>query len=180
MRLIREKIAEKDLTIENYFSRWIWFLIWFKNISFIDYCPGINVHSKFHSEFKVIATQLCLSSEKVEIFNQFFLHCEFHTRCHGPGGKLPEFQFSFPSLLLTNTPLTFSPQASFSPQNSVFLFTLFDQTSAFFTFTLETFYQNTLSFLPTFTLRLWTNAPLHPFLQKCWCSKWSKTCILPN
>ena len=101
----------------------------------------------------------------------FFLHCEFHTRCHGPGGKLPEFQFSFPSLLLTNTPLTFSPQASFSPQNSVFLFTLFDQTSAFFTFTLETFYQNTLSFLPTFTLRLWTNAPLHPFLQKCWCSK---------
>ena len=77
-------------------------------------------------------------------------------------------------------PSLFSPQASFSPQNSVFLFTLFDQTSAFFTFTLETFYQNTLSFLPIFTLRLWTNAPLHPFLQKCWCSKWSKTCILPN
>ena len=136
--------------MKYYFSSWIYFFVLFKHIciSIIEDYPCINVHLKW-SELNCGLTHPCLSSEEdAEIFNQFFLHCKFHTlprtRWEAAGIPIP---FP-PSLLLTKPPSLFQPKppSSLSHQKSVLLLTLFDHAPAFSRSSLNTFYQNTLSF----------------------------------
>ena len=135
--------------MKYYFSSWIYFFVLFKHIciSIIEDYPCINVHLKW-SELNCGLTHPCLSSEDAEIFNQFFLSTVNSIRCLRLGGKLPEFQFPSPSLLLTKPPSLFQakPPSSLSHQKSVLLLTLFDHGPAFSRSSLNTFYQNTLSF----------------------------------